>query len=108
MSRAHLLSSWRSKMRSALRSLVLVLMFAGCARSHDRRAPGFIQVDIETSPTALDPRYATDAISERIAELMFDPMVRLDSKGGFSGDLAESVELTSPTEVVFHLRHDVH
>ncbi len=82
-----------------------VLIAAGCDR--DLRLPGFIQVDIETSPTALDPRYATDAISERITELMFDPMVRLDSQGGFTGDLAESVERTSPTEIVFHLRHAI-
>jgi peptide/nickel transport system substrate-binding protein len=83
-------------------------MLAGCVREHDRREPGFIQVDIETSPTALDPRYTTDAISERIDELMFDPMVRLDSHGGFTGDLAESVERISPTEIVFHLRHGIH
>jgi peptide/nickel transport system substrate-binding protein len=88
-------------------ALALVLC-AGCARSRDSLAPGFIQVDIETSPTALDPRYATDAISERIDELMFDPMVRLDSRGGFAGDLAERVERTSPTEIVFHLRSGIH
>jgi peptide/nickel transport system substrate-binding protein len=101
-------------MRSRWRTVALILlMLAGCAREHDRLAPGFIQpgfiqVDIETSPTALDPRYATDAISERIVELMFDPMVRLDSHGGFTGDLAERVERTSPTEVIFHLRRGVH
>ncbi len=39
---------------------------------------------------------------------MFDPLVRLDSQGGFTGALAESVERTSPTEIVFHLRHGVH
>ncbi len=86
----------------------LMVMFAGCARTRDRPAAGFIQVDIETSPTALDPRYATDAISERITELMFDPMVRLDSRGGFTGDLAESVQRISPTEIVFHLRRAIH
>ncbi len=91
----------------AISYLPLVMMFAGCSPDRDRVAPGFVQVDIETSPTALDPRYATDAISERITELIFDPMVRLDSRGGFTGDLAESVERTSPTEIVFHLRHGV-
>jgi peptide/nickel transport system substrate-binding protein len=84
-----------------------LLMLAGCARERDRLAPGFIQVDTEASPTALDPRYATDAISERIVELMFDPLVRLDSQGGFTGDLAERVERTSPSEVIFHLRHGI-
>ncbi|HLX38493.1 MAG TPA: ABC transporter substrate-binding protein [Candidatus Binataceae bacterium] len=82
-------------------------MCAACAHPHARRAPGFIQVDIETSPTALDPRYATDAISERIVELMYDPMVRLDAQGGFIGDLADKVERISPSEIVFHLRHGV-
>jgi len=93
--------------RVALCALALAACY-GCARPHDRVAPGFIQVDIETSPTALDPRYATDAISERIDELMFDPMVRLDPQGGFVGDLAESIERTSPTEIIFHLRQGVH
>jgi peptide/nickel transport system substrate-binding protein len=88
--------------------LVALVACSGCARPHDRLAPGFIQVDIETSPTALDPRYATDAISERIDELMFDPLVRLDSQGGFTGDLAESVKRISPTEIIFHLRHGIH
>ena len=85
-----------------------VVLLNGCARDRDRLAPGFIQVDIETSPTALDPRYATDAISERIAELMFNPMVRLDSHGGFTSDLAESVQRTSPTEIIFHLHRGIH
>jgi peptide/nickel transport system substrate-binding protein len=92
-------------------ALVLALV-TGCSPDQDRHAsaaaePGFIQVDIEASPTALDPRYATDAISERIDELMFDPMVRLDAQGGFVGDLAENVERISTTGLVFHLRHGV-
>ena len=41
-------------------------------------------------------------------ELMFDPMVRLNSQGGFTGDLAENVQRTSPTEIIFHLRQGVH
>jgi peptide/nickel transport system substrate-binding protein len=92
----------------ALIGLVALVPWSGCSRPHDRLAPGFIQVDIENSPTALDPRYATDVISERIDELMFDPLVRLDSRGSFTGDLAESVERISPIEIVFHLRHPVH
>ncbi|HLI81967.1 MAG TPA: ABC transporter substrate-binding protein, partial [Candidatus Binataceae bacterium] len=99
-------SIWRRFLATI--QIAALTVCAGCARPHARLAPGFIQVDIETSPTALDPRYATDAISERIVELMFDPMVRLDSRGGFSGDLAEKVERISPTELVFHLHHGIH
>ncbi len=107
----------RSRDRRALTSILgaiprltiavaALALWSGCAPPGNRLAPGFIQVDIETSPI-LDPRFATDAISQRIGELMFDPLVRLDSQGGFVGDLAESVERTSPTEIVFHLRHGV-
>jgi peptide/nickel transport system substrate-binding protein len=100
----------KSTIRRSAATILLAALAAcaGCARTHARLAPGFIQVDIETSPTALDPRYATDAISERIVELMFDPMVRLDSQGGFAGDLAEKVERISSTEIIFHLRRGVH
>lgn len=99
-----------STMRTSTAKLAIAMMIAGagCAQPHPKLAPGFIQVDIETSPTAVDPRYATDAISERITELMFDPLVRLDSQGGFTGDLAESVERISPTETIFHLHRGIH
>lgn len=80
----------------------------GCTHRPTRLAPGFIQVDIETSPTSLDPRFATDAVSERLDELLFDPLVRIDSNGQSTCDLAESIERISPTELVFHLRHGIH
>ncbi|HXN84429.1 MAG TPA: ABC transporter substrate-binding protein [Candidatus Binataceae bacterium] len=83
-----------------------IAMLSACQKP-DLMQPGFIQVDIDSSPTSLDPRFATDALSQRIGELMFDPLVRLDSQGGFTGDLAQRVERTSPTEIVFHLRHGV-
>ncbi len=89
-------------------AVALVLIgCVGCSRT-DRVAPGFIQVDIETSPTALDPRYATDAISERIDELLFEPLVRIDADGGFAPVIAERVERTTDTEVLFHLHRNLH
>jgi peptide/nickel transport system substrate-binding protein len=102
-----LLSSWRLKLMTRILMAAALVICAACAHPHTRRVPGFAQIDIETSPTALDPRYATDAISERIVELMYDPMVRLDSQGGFTGDLAEKVERISPSEIIFRLRHGV-
>jgi ABC-type transport system substrate-binding protein len=65
---------------------------------------GYLQVDLETSPIALDPRFATDAISSRVDELVFDALVRGDAHGQFFGDLAESFERPTPTTLVFHLR----
>ncbi|MBF6567514.1 MAG: ABC transporter substrate-binding protein [Candidatus Binataceae bacterium] len=83
-----------------------LLCGAGCRRAATI-PPGYIQVDIETSPLNLDPRFATDAISGRIDELMFDSLVRLDQHQRFVGDLADQIERPGPTRLVFHLRRDV-
>lgn len=78
---------------------------AGCHRVPARRAPaGELQVDIETSPIALDPRFDTDAISARIVELVYASLVRVDAHGDFVGELAERIERPTPTTIVFHLR----
>ena len=65
---------------------------------------GVLRADIETSPISLDPRYATDAISSRIDELIFDSLLKLDQHQVYTGDLAESIEWPSGTLIVFHLR----
>ncbi len=82
-----------------------LLIAAGCHRSPVRRAPaGALQVDIETSPIALDPRFDADAISARIDELVYASLVRVDAHGNFVGELAESFERPTLTTIVFHLR----
>jgi len=67
----------------------------------------YVQVDIEVSPTATDPRFATDAISSRISELIFDSLVRIDRNGRFVGDLAQSFERPDDTRIVYHLKSGV-
>jgi len=88
-------------------ALVCLLMIAACAKPTPLAPPGYLQVDLPTAPSAIDPRLAADAISARVAELIYDSMVRMDRDGNFSGDLAERFEHTSPNEIVFHLRRDV-
>jgi peptide/nickel transport system substrate-binding protein len=95
---------WRE---AVLAVAMLGALAGGCSRSAPPTPPGVIQVDIETSPTATDPRFATDAISSRIDELVFDSLVRIDRNGRFKGDLAESIERPTPTTLVFHLRRGV-
>jgi peptide/nickel transport system substrate-binding protein len=86
-------------------AIAVVLAAAGCHRAPARHAPAsYLQVDIETSPIALDPRFDTDAISARIDELVYASLVRVDAHGNFVGELAESFERPTPTTVVFHLR----
>lgn len=78
----------------------------GCGRPAPQ-PPRYLQVDIENSPTATDPRFTTDAISSRITELIFDSLVRIDRNGRFVGDLAESFERPDDTRVVFHLKSGI-
>src|SRR5208282_1924787 len=86
---------------------LLLAQSAACDRSGAAgKPPGYVQVDIETSPLAIDPRFATDAISSRIAEMVFDSMVKIDAHGQFIGDLAESIERPNDTSLIFHLRRD--
>jgi len=100
-----------SKKTARLRLLAQIattLVLVGCGRYRTDRSPGTIQVDIEISPTSTDPRFATDATSSRINELIFDSLVKTDRNGQFVGHLADSIERPSPTEVIFHLNHGVH
>jgi peptide/nickel transport system substrate-binding protein len=97
--------TWRGA--AVAMAIAAALIAGGCSPVAPAKPPGFLQVDIETSPTATDPRFATDAISSRINELVFDSLVRIDRSGQFEGDLAESIERPTPTTLVFHLRHGV-
>ncbi len=95
---------------SLLASLVAaasLVALPGCDNPRARRTPGTIQVDIEVSPTSTDPRFATDAVSSRVNELIFDSLVKTDRNGQFAGYLAERIERPSETKIIFHLRHGV-
>jgi len=92
---------------ASLAATVSMVALLGCDNSRAHRTPGTIQVDIEVSPTSTDPRFATDAISSRVNELIFGSLVKTDRNGQFAGYLAETIERPSETEIVFHLRHGV-
>lgn len=103
-----------SSLRSAIaRRLAIAvsatLALVGVAGCTGAQGPprGYLQADLETSPTSLDPRYGTDAISERLNELLFDSMVKLDPRGQFAPDLAEDIQRPSATELLFHLRREI-
>lgn len=80
----------------------------GCrTRDHPEFGADYLRVDIDTSPLSPDPRYATDAVSSRINELIFDSLARIDRRGVFIGVLAERIDRPTPTALIFHLRHGV-
>jgi peptide/nickel transport system substrate-binding protein len=63
---------------------------------------------IESSPTNLDPRVGTDAQSERIDELIFDPLVHRDEHFNMVPWVAEKWEIPDPKTYIFHLRRGIH
>jgi peptide/nickel transport system substrate-binding protein len=62
---------------------------------------------IESSPANLDPRIGTDAVSERIDPLIFDPLVQRNDHFGLDPWLAERWETPDPLTYIFHLRNGV-
>jgi peptide/nickel transport system substrate-binding protein len=88
-------------------ALIAALALHGCTNHSPAPPSGYLQVDIGTAPTSLDPRFATDAISSRVDELIYDPMVKLDSSGQPRGDLAKWIERPDSTRLIFHLRREV-
>jgi peptide/nickel transport system substrate-binding protein len=62
---------------------------------------------IESSPNNLDLRQGTDAQSERVGELIFDPLVEKDEHFNLQPWLATSWEQPDALTWVFHLRSGV-
>ncbi|HZC45842.1 MAG TPA: ABC transporter substrate-binding protein [Candidatus Acidoferrum sp.] len=96
-----------ARLRLVAQLAAALVALTGCGHHRIDRSTGAIQVDIEISPTSTDPRFGNDAYSSRINELIFDSLLKTDRNGQFAGDLAESFERPSATEIVFHLKHGV-
>jgi peptide/nickel transport system substrate-binding protein len=97
--------TWKSPMRRPRRArsrgghlapacgslLLILLCLAGC-RDDDLLARGVLVVGLESNPTNLDPRVATDAASSRIDDLIYSRLFRKDVNGEPVADLVESWE----------------
>jgi peptide/nickel transport system substrate-binding protein len=89
--------------RSALAlSLTLTL---SCAQPMPE--PGVITVAMYTSVNSLDPRYATDSVSSRAHQLIFNALLDLDQNMRLAPDLAESWESTDFQTYLIKLREGV-
>ena len=77
-----------------------------CSRESSRD-PSTLTFLIESSPSNLDPRYATDGQSQRIDGLLFSGLLRRDAQTNLQGDLADSWEIPDPRTYVFHLHPGV-
>jgi peptide/nickel transport system substrate-binding protein len=84
--------------------LVLLVLTLSCSQKPD--ADTLVMI-IESPPANLDLRVGTDAQSERIGELIFDPLLRRDEHYRLQPHLAERWEVPDPLTYVFHLRRGV-
>jgi peptide/nickel transport system substrate-binding protein len=82
-----------------------LLLLAGCQGT--REDSRTVVMAIENSPTNLDRRIGTDAMSERIGDLIFDPLVRMDAHYEMQPWLATTWEQPDELTWVFHLRDGV-
>ncbi len=99
------LSALCVKSFSSLLIFATIFSLLGCSRTtHDPSSLVFL---IDSSPTNLDPRYATDGQSQRIDALLFSGLLRRDAQTNLQGDLADSWEIPDPRTYVFHLHPGV-
>jgi peptide/nickel transport system substrate-binding protein len=84
--------------------LVALGVSGGCTRPD--RGEHALVVGLESMPTNLDPRFATDAASSRIDDLVFRSLTRVDQHQRHVPDLAVAWQSAGPLEVRFQLRAD--
>jgi peptide/nickel transport system substrate-binding protein len=99
-------SKFRLFITSLLPYVVASFCLASCSHP-SRNDPSSLTFLIESSPTNLDPRFATDSQSQRIDGLLFSGLLERDNQMNFHGDLAESWSTPDPLTYVFHLRRGV-
>lgn len=84
--------------------LALALLAACQPQGQD---PNTVVVGIEGNPTALDPRFATDAHASRIGSLLYNGLLKIADDGSLTGDLASSWSWADSTTLRMDIRPDV-
>lgn len=87
--------------------IILFALLDGCQGPASERPPGYLVVAIESNPLQIDPRYATDANSVRIGNLIYNSLLRADSHGRLQRELAEDWRQLDDRTYLFDLRKDV-
>lgn len=83
---------------------LLPLLLWGCPARKVRVQGNTFVVGLESPPVTLDPRYAVDAYSSRILEMIAPGLTRVNRSGEVEPDLAEKIEVLSPTTVEILLK----
>jgi peptide/nickel transport system substrate-binding protein len=64
-------------------------------------------IDIEGNPSSLDPRFASDAYSERICGLLYNGLFRINEKGEIEPDIVESWKKLNDRTFEFNLKRGI-
>jgi peptide/nickel transport system substrate-binding protein len=97
-----------SRSQACIQLLIsIIALFSGCRSSSTERPPGYLVVGIESFPLQLDPRYATDANSVRIGNLIYNSLLRADEKSQLRPELAETWRMPDEQTYVFDLRKGI-
>jgi len=99
-------SNLRLFVASLLPYVLASFCLASCSHS-SHSDPSSLTFLIESSPTNLDPRFATDSQSQRIDGLLFSGLLERDNQMNFHGDVAESWSTPDPLTYVFHMRRGI-
>ncbi len=78
----------------------------GCLH-RSTRTPGIIVVGIISGPNNLDPRFATDEVSQKVDQLIFGNLMTLDEHLRVGPGLAERLDNPDPRTYVATVRHGV-
>src|ERR1700732_4499386 len=84
-----------------------VLFGTGCSGGARASRGRTLTLLIESTPTNLDPRFATDGQSQHLDGLIFSSLVERDEQMNLRGDLAESWDAPNPLTYIFPLRPGV-
>jgi peptide/nickel transport system substrate-binding protein len=97
-----------SRVRAVTRLAVLLALFGIGACSQGRGyPPGVIVVATANAPSNFDPRVGTDEASQKIHQLLYNHLVRIDDNLQIVPDLAETFTNPEPTRYVATIRRGV-
>ena len=84
-----------------------VVVLASCAGPPAPIDPGVVVVGMRAAPNTLDPRMGADEASQRVAQLVFDPLMDYGDDLRVRPALAERLDTPDPVTYIVHLRRGV-
>ncbi|MDX8406721.1 MAG: ABC transporter substrate-binding protein [Mariprofundus sp.] len=87
-------------------SIIILALCVACQAQAPEQ--GVLRVGLAQMPATLDPRFATDAASTRVQELLHRGLLKLDENFHIQGDLASSWQQPEPLLWRFTLKPDLH